>query len=181
MEKKKIKILAVSGSLRSTSSNTAIVRWIEKILPEHIEYIIFEGLAHLPPFDDSDSEPEAVTGWKQQVQQADGVLICTPEYAFGVPGALKNALDWTVSSVVFADKPVALVTAASSGEKAHAAILHTLSAIGTLISPQTSLLIPFIRTKLNAEGEVSDDATAQQIRSVINHFLSQIESSVAQA
>ena len=175
MVEKKLKILAISGSLRQTSSNTAIIHWIEKKMAEQVEYRIYNGLASIPPFDDSQSQPAAVTAWKQQVEEADGVLICMPEYAFGVPGVLKNALDWTVSSVVFTNKPVAIITAASNGEKAHTAIMHTLKAIGALISSETSLLISFIRTRLNAKGEITDSNTAQQIQSLFSNLLRQIE------
>ena len=177
MAEKKIKVLAVSGSLRSTSSNTTLVRWIQTLLPANIEYTVYDALKEIPPFDDSGEGPVPVTQWKQCVEEADGVLICSPEYAFGVPGVLKNALDWAVSSTVFSNKPVALITAASSGEKAHAAMLHTLTAIGTLVSPQTSLLISFIRSKLNKEGEVIDAGTMQQISALLNSFLMQIENS----
>ncbi len=77
-----------------------------------------KSLASLPAFDDSGEETAAVTGWRRQLAEADGVLICSPEYAFGIPGALKNAIDWTVRSGDLVNKPLALITAASGGDKA---------------------------------------------------------------
>ena len=90
--------------------------------------ILYDGLGNLPHFDDSKHPPETVTAFRTLLQVCDGVLICSPEYAFGVPGSLKNALDWTVSSGEFVHKPLALITAATGGDKAHAALLDTLCA-----------------------------------------------------
>ena len=93
----------------------------------------------------------------------DGVLICSPEYAFGVPGSLKNALDWTVSSGEFVQKPLALITAATGGDKAHAALLQTFTALSAKMVENGSLLLPFIRSKMNAEGEIVNPETIHQI------------------
>jgi len=106
-----------------------------------------------------------------QLQAADGVLICTPEYAYGMPGALKNALDWTVSTGEFYDKPIATISASPSstgGEKAHASLLLTLTALAAEIVEGGTLIIPFVRTKLNAAGDVSDPETALALRSVLD-------------
>src|SRR5687768_15246067 len=119
MPNKKITILAVSGSLRATSSNTKIIKDIQQWALPDIEFIIYEDLATLPAFDDSAVEGDAVKAWRRQLAEADGVLICSPEYAFGVPGALKNAIDWTVATGELVNKPLALITAASGGDKAH--------------------------------------------------------------
>src|SRR5882672_8363313 len=107
----KIKILALSGSLRESSSNNTILNLIVGMMPGNVEFTIYKGIASIPAFDEVDNVP--VIQFRQLVQEADGVLICTPEYAFGVPGALKNVLDWTVSSGNFDKKPVALITASS--------------------------------------------------------------------
>ena len=90
---------------------------------------------------------------------ADGVLICTPEYAYGIPGSLKNALDWLVTSGELWRKPVAALSASPSalgGEKAHAALMLNAVALEAEIVEAASLQIPFVHTKLNAQKEVSD-------------------------
>ena len=97
------------------------------MVPPFVDYLFYEGLGGIPPFaatpDDNDS-PKTVVELRTMIKEADGVLICTPEYAFGVPGVLKNALDWTVSSGDLTNKPVALITASTGGDKAHASLLQ---------------------------------------------------------
>jgi NAD(P)H-dependent FMN reductase len=173
--KGKIKILGISGSLRSNSSATAILNVVSGLVPENVEFTIYNGLAEIPAFNDSDQIPEPVAHFIKLLSDADGVFFCIPEYAFGVPGALKNALDWTVSSsTAFPGKPVALITAATGGNKAHAAFLLTLKAISSKIPDGATLLLSFIRSKLNEKNEVKDIATLDSIRVVINSLIDAI-------
>ena len=174
--KGKIKILGISGSLRSNSSASAILNIVGNLVPQNVEFTIYNGLAEIPAFNDSNEIPEEVAHFIKLISDADGVFFCIPEYAFGVPGALKNALDWTVSSsTAFPDKPVALITAATGGDKAHAAFLLTLKAMSSKISEGATLLLSFIRSKLNEKNEVNDMATMDQIRTVINSLIDSIE------
>lgn len=170
----KIKIAAISGSLRNNSSATFIVRHVIKLFPETIDFILYEGVGKLPHFDDNENVAPEVTAFRQLLTEADGVFICIPEYAFGVPGSLKNALDWTVSSGELVDKPVALVTAATGGDKAHAALLLTLKALSSKVGEGATLLIPFVRTKLNDKGEVINAEIVQSLTSVVNALLQTI-------
>ena len=167
--KGKIKILGISGSLRSNSSASAILNIVAGLVPENVEFTIYNGLAEIPAFNDSNEIPEPVADFIKLLSEANGVFFCIPEYAFGVPGALKNALDWTVSSsTAFPGKPVALITAATGGDKAHAAFLLTLTAMSSKIPEGATLLLSFIRSKLNEKNEVKDIATLDSIRVVIN-------------
>jgi chromate reductase, NAD(P)H dehydrogenase (quinone) len=170
---KKIKILAICGSIRENSSNHAIIEEIARTIPSHVTFELYDEMASIPAFDGREDEPESVKQYKNKIQEADGILICTPEYAFGVPGALKNSLDWTVSSVVFIDKPVALITASSVGDKAHEALQHTLTAISAKLRPETTLLIPFVRAKVK-EGKIVDDETKQAVDNVVNALLKEL-------
>ncbi|MEO7765965.1 MAG: NAD(P)H-dependent oxidoreductase [Ferruginibacter sp.] len=170
MQNKPITILAISGSLRNTSANTAIVKTIKNMVPWNVEYKIYDGLANIPPFNDPDDVPVLVDEWRNTVAAADVVLFCSPEYAFGVPGTLKNALDWTVGSVVFSGKRVALITAASGGDKAHASLLNTLTALGTNIIDQ--LLIPHVRTKLDEKGFITHETTLLAVRALVEKLIS---------
>jgi chromate reductase, NAD(P)H dehydrogenase (quinone) len=174
MQNKQITILAISGSLRASSSNTKMLKEIGQSVPAEIEFIIYDELASLPAFDDSAEEGEAVLNWRRQLAEADGVIICSPEYAFGVPGALKNAIDWTVSSGELVNKPLALITAASSGDKAHAAWLQIFSALSAHIPDGGALLIPFIRTKLNEKGAITDAATKAAVQTVLQALIAAI-------
>ncbi|MEO8770698.1 MAG: NADPH-dependent FMN reductase [Ferruginibacter sp.] len=172
----KIKILGICGSLRPTSSASAVLNVVGNLFPTHVAFTIYNGIAEIPAFNDSNEIPVSVDDLIKRITEADGVFFCIPEYAFGVPGALKNALDWTVSSTAFSDKPVALITAASQGDKAHAALLLTLFAIGTKIEEGAKLVIPFIRTKLDENNQVKDIITMDAITKVVQSFLLAVES-----
>ena len=174
--KRKIKILGISGSLRANSSASAILNIVSGLVPGQVEFTIYNGLAEIPAFNDSNEVPETVAAFIKLLSEADGVFFVIPEYAFGVPGALKNALDWTVSSsTAFPDKPVALITAATGGDKAHAAFLLTLKAMSSKIPEGATLLLSFIRSKLNEKNEVKDPATLDQVRNVINSLIGSIQ------
>jgi len=173
---RKIRILGISGSLRANSSASAVLNIVASLVPEQVEFTIYTGLAEVPAFNDSNEIPETVEEFIKLLSGADGVFFVIPEYAFGVPGALKNALDWTVSSsTAFPDKPVALITAATGGDKAHAAFLLTLKAISAKIPEGATLLLSFIRSKLNEKNEVKDPATLDQVRNVINSLIGSIQ------
>src|SRR4051794_7422999 len=107
-----MKILAISGSLRAVSSNTAVLRAAVRLAPDGVEIVLFDGLSGLPFFNpdlDGDQLPAAVAAFRGLIGEADGILISSPEYARGVAGVLKNALDWLVASFEFPNKPVALI------------------------------------------------------------------------
>ncbi len=175
MTDNKIKIFAVSGSLRPSSSASAVLRFVASLVPDHADFTIFTGLEAIPAFNDNNEVPESVNDFINKIKESDAVFFCIPEYALGVPGALKNALDWTVATTAFSFKPAALITAASGGDKAHAAFSLTLTALGTNISEETKLLVPFIRTKLNEKNEVKDIQTSDQIKRVIDALIQTVE------
>lgn len=111
-EERKRRVLLVSGSLRTVSLNTAILRAIQRLAPAAVETVFYTGMRDLPPFDpeeEANGAPDVVLDWARQIAKADAVLISSPEYAHGVPGVLKNALDWVVGSGEFPGKAVALV------------------------------------------------------------------------
>src|SRR6201996_3624451 len=160
-------ILTMPGSLRNGSSNHNILKFLGTLVPDNINYTIYDNLATIPPFDpglDNDTPPQPVAELRQLITHADALIICTPEYAFGVPGQLKNALDWLVSSCTLVDKPVVLITASSSGEYAHPALLHTLGALSARVLEEACLLAPFIRSKMDGEGNVKDDRLREGLR-----------------
>ena len=95
-----LRLLAISGSLRASSSNTALLRAPQALAPEGVEVEVYDGLADLPFFDpgldldpNSYRAPEPVLRLRAAIAAAQGLIFCTPEYAFGMPGVLKNALD----------------------------------------------------------------------------------------
>jgi NAD(P)H-dependent FMN reductase len=172
---KEINLLAIPGSLRINSASNAVLQFAVQAVESHINFKVYEELKSLPPFDDANNVPTSVEYFRQMLQDADGVLICTPEYAFGIPGVLKNALDWTVSSGEFVDKPVAIITAASNGEKAHAALRLVLSALSAKVADDATLLISFVKTKLDTNGKVTDIEIQQKVKSVLNALVRELQ------
>lgn len=175
-----ISLLAVSGSLRSNSSNTFILKALMALAPANVRIYLYDGIGNLPFFN-PETEHEALTAveeWRRQVQEADGVIICTPEYAFGVPGVLKNALDWLVGSGELNNKPVAAISAsplATGGDKALFSLEQTLTALGTIKSENTLLKIPFIVKKLDASGMLTDEVARLQLNNVLSALLDAIQ------
>lgn len=167
-------VLAISGSLQSRGTITTLVRAIAAMGPDEMAITLYDGLSDLPHFSpdrDGNDPPASVQALRRLLQAADGVLICTPEYAYGMPGSLKNAFDWTVSSGEFVGKPVAAIAASpyhTGGERAHASLLLTLTAVSAVTVEGATLTVPLVRTKLDANGTVSDPATSQALRSVLD-------------
>lgn len=176
-----IKILAVSGSLRSSSFNTAILKALMKLASDDMSISIYDGLGNLPLFNpeiDSDDALAPVKDWRTRLKEADGILFCTPEYAHGVPGALKNALDWIVSSGEFMNKPTAVISASPSpdgGDQANVSLVQTLRAMVAEIGEGATLCIPAVSAKLNDKGEVIDPVTKQALYSLLDALTESIK------
>jgi chromate reductase len=170
-------ILAISGSLRKRSTNLTIIENIAEIFAGRISVTIYDGLARLPHFnpDLEQAAPLAeVEDFRRRIREADGVLICSPEYVFSIPGTLKNALEWTVGTSDFAGKSTALITASASGEKAHESLLLVLQTIEAKISEKTALLISGARAKVDPNG-IKDASTLEKINLLIENFLRAID------
>jgi chromate reductase len=171
-------IFAISGSLRSGSSNDNILKFVGTQLPPDVNYFIYDRLAEIPPFDpgnDHEHVDENVAELRSFIKNADAIIICTPEYAYGVPGQLKNALDWMVSSGSFVDKPVSLITASLGGEACHAAMQLILGAINATVIPDATLLIQFIRSKMGVDGKIADEGTREEVKKTVAGLLKAID------
>jgi chromate reductase, NAD(P)H dehydrogenase (quinone) len=174
----KKKILAICGSTRQNSSNLELLFAISEMIEEQIELIISQPISQLPQFnpdDDNENVSEKITAFRNQIRASNAVLICTPEYAMGVPGTLKNAIDWTVASMEFSQKPTALITAATSGEKGHQSLMETLRVIEAKIDDKTELVISHIKTKVKDKKIINPD-TYQQVQVLMNELVKAIES-----
>jgi chromate reductase len=170
-------ILVISGSTREKSINLNLINYISFNYSDSLKFMIFKGLSELPHFNvdlDTGTPPPAVKSLRQQLGAADGILICTPEYAMGLPGSLKNLLDWTVSSSDFSNKPVAVITAATSGEKAHESLLGTLHVIEAKIDDQATLIISHAKGKITDKPEIKDEKTAVAVNDLMHAFMKQL-------
>jgi NAD(P)H-dependent FMN reductase len=171
------RILAISGSIRANSTNLNLINAIIELYSDQLDIKVFEGLAAIPHFNpdlETDNPPEAVASFRNQLLEMDGILICTPEYAMGVPGTLKNAIDWTVSSMEFSHKPVALITASSAGQKAHLSLLETLKVIESDIPVSSQLLISFVKTKVK-DNKIVDPATLEMVKDLVQSLIQTID------
>ncbi|MBV9988106.1 MAG: NAD(P)H-dependent oxidoreductase [Chitinophagaceae bacterium] len=167
-------ILAISGSTRKASVNLHILKHLAGLYKERARITIYEELDQLPHFNpdlDIDPPPPQVARFRELIGAADGVLICTPEYVFSMPGSLKNALEWMVSTVILSDKPAALITASLSGLKAHEELQLVMKTIGATLSPATNLLIQSPKTKISADGQITDPTTAGQLHELMENIL----------
>ena len=129
------------------------------MFPDYFHATIYPDLKALPHFDADlslEDTPQAVIDFRAQIEKADGVLICTPEYIFSIPSGLKNALEWCVSTTVFSDKPVALITASAAGEKGHEELQLIMRTLMAVINEETCLLIQGVKGKVGAAGAIDD-------------------------
>ncbi|MBS1636853.1 MAG: NAD(P)H-dependent oxidoreductase [Bacteroidetes bacterium] len=167
---KKPYIAAVSGSMRETSSNTRVLLAATSLLQGAYDIRLSDHIQTLPPFNpDSDHDhsqaPLPVKQWRQFIAEASAVMICTPEYAAGIPGSLKNALDWLVSSGEFVNKPTAAISASpgqGGGSIALASLAGTLRIMTATLPDNCTHSIAFVSKKLTATGVDPETETELQ-------------------
>ena len=174
-----MRVLAISGSLRSQSSNTTLLRAAEMLAPTGVEIAIYDRIGDLPHFNpDLDGEgaepPRAVADLRDRVDAAAAVIVCSPEYAHGVPGSLKNALDWLVSVTVLSDKPVALVNASPRSLFAQAQLAETLRTMAARVIPDASVAVPLSGKKLDEGGMLADPEVAAPLRVAIATLVAEV-------
>jgi chromate reductase len=168
-----MKILALSGSLRAASSNAAALRAAALLAPAGVEIAVYDSLGALPHFnpDLEDSEPAVVTDFRARVREADGLLISSPEYAHGVPGTMKNALDWLVGGSEFIDMPVALINATPPATWSQASLTETLTVMSGHIVAEASISLPLRGRKLDAADIAADPELADALRAAVGAFV----------
>ncbi len=161
-----MKVVAIAGSIRAGSATRMLVDAIAALAPAGVMVETWDGLGTLPPYspdDDGDAPPAAVTAFRTRLRAADAVIVCTPEYAFGMPGVLKNALDWLVSSGELHRRPVAALAASPSadgGVRALGWLRQTLTAMDAIVPPAATFAVPFVRQRL------ADRAADDRLRAV---------------
>jgi chromate reductase, NAD(P)H dehydrogenase (quinone) len=171
-----MRILAISGSLRRGSHNNSLLRAAGELLPLEYEFVVWDGLKDVPPYDEDDDvhpAPPAVVALREAVANADAVLISTPEYNSSIPGALKNALDWAsrpIATNVFRNKPVAVIGSSAGmfgAVWAQAELRKVLAAMGARVV-DVEVVVGHAAEKFDADGTLED----AEVRELLTDALS---------
>ena len=158
-------ILGISGSTRNGSSNENVLKAISEKYKDRFDFILYkqiDGLPHFNPDLDTEFPPQAVLDFRALVEKSDAVIICTPVYVFSLPGSLKNALEWTVSTVVFSDKPVGLIVGSGHGIQTLESLQLIMKTIQAKIGDRSALMLKGIRRD-DPPGTISDAEAVQKI------------------
>jgi NAD(P)H-dependent FMN reductase len=164
-----MRLLAICGSLRAASSNRSALEAARLLAPAGVEVLPWHGLGGLPHFNpDLDTEqapatPPAVAALRRLVGECDGLLISSPEYAHGVAGSLKNALDWLVSCSEFPGKPVALINTSPRATHAQAALAETLRTMSARLVEAAFVTLPLSGRTLDGAGIAADPELARPL------------------
>lgn len=173
-----MQILAISGSLRANSSNTILLSAAAALAPEGVGISLFDGIGDLPHFNpdlDNEAVPHAVKLWRSKLTTADGVVFSVPEYAHGVPGVLKNALDWIVGSGELVDKPVALFNASPRSTFAQASLVETLTVMSAKVMSNASVTLQLLGKPQSVDEITADPGLSAALRSAIALFVLAID------
>jgi chromate reductase len=168
------RMLLISGSLRSSSTNTAMLRTAQASTPEGVEAVLYEGLAGLPHFnpdDETDPLPSVVADLRSLVHAADAMIFSTPEYAGAMPGSFKNLLDWTIGDDhprSLYEKPVAWINPSPRGAvNAHDSLRKVLGYASATIIEAACVDIPLTGAMLGDDGLIADPSARDHIAGVL--------------
>lgn len=166
-----INLLALSGSLRQSSYNTAAITALKFIAPQHID-ITIGNIGSLPLFN-PDREDEcipAVESLKHSLAESDGLIIASPEYAHGISGPLKNALNWLVSGVEFPFKPIMLINTSPRASHAQDSLREILMTMSGIIVEKSCMSIPLLGSELDANGIIDNPDICLELLSGLENF-----------
>ncbi|HST15576.1 MAG TPA: NADPH-dependent FMN reductase [Gaiellaceae bacterium] len=184
-----MRVLAISGSLRRDSNNTALLRALRAEAPAGVEIEVWDGLKEIPPYDGDDDlvpGPAKVEAFRSLVREADAIFFATPEYNSSIPGALKNALDWAsrpLATNAFRNKPVAVIgssAGAFGGVWAAAELRKVLAAMGARVT-DAELTVGHTHEKLDEFGELADEDVRDGLREALDTLLAEAEPALAAA
>lgn len=168
---KKKKLLGICGSASQNSSNLSILKNLASFGASEFELTILDNLNELPHFRTERTDknvPKAIVELRESIANADGIIICTPEYVFSIPSGLKNAIEWCVSTTVFSDKPIGIITASAQGVKGHEELKMIMETIQTTFVDDTTLLIQGVKGKVNKEGNIIDENTENELKKFLH-------------
>ena len=153
-----MRILAMSGSLRAASLNTALLRAVARLAPPGIRVVLYDGMGRLPLFnpDLEADDPAPVADLREQIIASDALIIASPEYAHGVSAVMKNALDWMVGNEAFVHKRVALLNASPRATHAQAALRETITVMSAVLVEEACIAVPILGVHRTEEDIASD-------------------------
>lgn len=166
-------ILAIVGSASRESSNLKLVQYLSLQMQNDFSVEIFDALSTLPHFNPEQTDtntPTEIISIRNAISQADGIIICTPEYIFSMPSGLKNLIEWCVSTTVFSKKPIGLITASAQGEKGHEELKLVMKTVETIFIEDTTLLIQGVKGKIDAEGNIRSEELKKDLAVFVKHF-----------
>lgn len=172
----RIKILALSGSLRAASYNTAAIKAMQMLAPSYVEITLFP-IGDLPLFN-PDREGERIPSLEKLLgilKDSDGLIIASPEYAHGISGPMKNALDWLVSGVEFPYKPIMLINTSPRASHAQESLREVLRTMSGIVVENACLSIPLLSSDLDTEGIMACEDMVSMLSVGLNKFCVQIE------
>ena len=172
-----MRILGVSGSLREASTNTRLLAAATHLAPSEMELRVTSNVGRLPLFtpDAGTTDAPALNEWINEVRAADGIIISTPEYAGGYPGALKNAFDWLVSTDAFVNKPFMLLKASPRSVLAQDTFAKVLETMSGVHMESATAMIPLLGTKLIVRDILENETFAETIRTSLLKFASEVK------
>jgi chromate reductase len=178
-----MRVLAISGSLRRDSTNTALLRALAEEAPSGVGVELWEGLKSIPPYDSDDDVtpgPLEVEALRALVRDADAVFFATPEYNSSIPGALKNALDWAsrpLATNAFRSKPVAVISSSAGafgGVWAAAELRKVLGAMGARVT-EVELAVGHAGEKFDDENRLANDEIRETLRDSLATLLAEVD------
>ncbi|MEX1358355.1 MAG: NADPH-dependent FMN reductase [Gaiellaceae bacterium] len=184
-----MRILAISGSLRRDSYNTALLREAAELAPAGVELELYEGLELLPPYNedvDGDDPPAEGARLRQAIEAADGLLIATPEYNGSIPGQLKNAVDWAsrpARSGAIWGKPVAVVGATTGSYGAVWAQADLRRSLGVAGARVLEVELPLAKAheRFDDQGRLEDDQLRERLAEIVRELAAAAEPALAAA
>jgi chromate reductase len=167
-----ITVLGLSGSLRAASQNTALLRAAARVAPRAVRVQVYPSLGDLPLFnpDLEATDPAPVARLRERIIAADALLIASPEYAHGVSGVIKNALDWMVGNESFVGKPVGLLSTSPRAVHARAALRETLVTMSARLVDEACVELPILGSGLDENDVVTRREFSQALRSALLAF-----------
>lgn len=171
----KINLLAVSGSLRRNSYNTAALEALKKLSPDNVDLVIGE-IKDLPLFnpDLSANDIPALMKLKSNIEKSSGLILASPEYAHGISGPMKNALDWLVSGVEFPSKPIMLINTSPRASHALEALKEVLKTMSGIIVESACVSVPLLGSNLDTRGILANREISDTLQEGLVRFCMQI-------